>query len=257
MGDKSAVPALLALAGEPHDRVLEHSLIFALIEIGAREETATGLGSASSFSRRAALIALDQMDGGGLKAEMVTPLFFSPVPVLQQTASWIARHHPEWGQELAGYFGQRLLSTNLSDAEREELQRQLSKFARNPSIQELLASTLGDTTTTSVTRQLILRSIEQASLKEVPGVWTNALKQALGDADEAILQAAIGAVRALPVAKTNAADFSEHCSVWRAMLLAPQICASTRLLLCLPDCRWSNRNYSTFSAPVSIPHYRR
>ena len=213
MGDKSAVPGLLALAGEPHDRVLEHSLIFALIEIGAREETATGLRSASSFSRRAALIALDQMDGGGLKAEMVTPLFFSPVPVLQQTASWIASHHPEWGQQLAGYFSQRLQSTNLSDAEREELQRQLSQFARNPSIQELLASTLSDTTTASVNRQLVLRSIAQASLKQVPGVWTNALKQALGDADEAILQDAIGAVRALPVAKTNATDFSEQLLV--------------------------------------------
>jgi hypothetical protein len=150
------------------------------------------------------------MDGGGLKPEMVTPLFFSPVPVLQQTASWISSHHPEWGQELAGYFSQRLLSTNLPDAEREELQRQLSQFARNPAIQELLGSMLADPATASVIRQLILHSIAQTSLKEVPVAWKNALKQALGDGDEATLQAAIAAVHAFPAAKTNATDFSEQ-----------------------------------------------
>src|SRR5258706_4950294 len=111
--EKSGSLDFWAKAGEPHDRVLEHSLISALIKIGDREGTATGLASSSSFARRAALIALDQMEGGGLKPEMVTPLFFSPVPVLQQTAAWIASHHPEWGQKLAGYFSQRLLSTHI------------------------------------------------------------------------------------------------------------------------------------------------
>ncbi len=36
IGDKSAVPALLKAAGQPADRVLEHGLIYALIEIADR-----------------------------------------------------------------------------------------------------------------------------------------------------------------------------------------------------------------------------
>ena len=54
--------------GEPTDRFLEHSLTFALIEIADREGTAAGLAEQEPLIRRAALTALDQMDGGGLEA---------------------------------------------------------------------------------------------------------------------------------------------------------------------------------------------
>jgi HEAT repeat protein len=74
IGDKSAVPALLETIGalpiladgEP-DRALEHSLIFALIEIGDPDGTAAGLKSPFLQTRRAALIALDQMENGKLQ----------------------------------------------------------------------------------------------------------------------------------------------------------------------------------------------
>ena len=70
IGDKSAVPALLTAVGRPIrlDRMLEHSLTYALIEIG--DPTATGRRPDERRRRdvrRAALIALDQMDGGGLE----------------------------------------------------------------------------------------------------------------------------------------------------------------------------------------------
>ena len=67
VGDPRAVPDLLRVAASPLDRVLEHSLTYALIEIGDPTSTATGLQASSSRAKRAALIALDQMDGGGLK----------------------------------------------------------------------------------------------------------------------------------------------------------------------------------------------
>ncbi len=72
LGDKSAVPALLDALGQPADRALEHSLTYALIEIGDPQETAAGLKSDIASVRRAALVALDQMDGSDLKSEAVT-----------------------------------------------------------------------------------------------------------------------------------------------------------------------------------------
>ncbi|MBI4324561.1 MAG: HEAT repeat domain-containing protein, partial [Chloroflexi bacterium] len=215
MGDQRAVAALLA-ANEPpqggttNDRVLEHSLIYALIEIGDREGCERGLQSANSHTRRAALIALDQMDGGGLKSDAVTPLLAATDPILRQTASWIAGHHAEWGRELAGFFHQRLAATRLSDGERDELQQQMAQFARDVSIQELMASILGDAATPMSTRQLLLQAMAQASLKAPPGAWSNVLRQSLTDPQEPIARAAVAAIRSWPVAKTNAADFSDQ-----------------------------------------------
>src|SRR5262249_10298414 len=73
IGDKAAVPALLAAAGISGDRVLDHSLTYALIEIGDAEATAAGLKSPSAGTRRAALTALDQMEHGGLSSAAVVP----------------------------------------------------------------------------------------------------------------------------------------------------------------------------------------
>ena len=77
LGDRKAVADLLALAGSALDRTLEHSVTYALIEIADPSSTSAGLQAASSRAKRAALIALDQMEGGGLKAEAVIALLDS------------------------------------------------------------------------------------------------------------------------------------------------------------------------------------
>ena len=80
IGDAGAVPSLLAgLNGTESDRFLEHALIFALIRIGDRPGTLKGLALASTGSKRGALVALDQMDGGQLTPEVVTPFLCRPI----------------------------------------------------------------------------------------------------------------------------------------------------------------------------------
>ena len=81
-----------------------------------------------------ALIALDQMGGKGLDAARVTPLLASGDPVLKETVSWIAGHHPEWGSRLAGFFRSRLEDKGLIPKDRDDMQKQLARFARNSDI---------------------------------------------------------------------------------------------------------------------------
>ena len=107
VGRVQAIPGLLAAAGARVDRVLEHSLIYAMIEIGDRAAIEAGLQAAASRTRRAALIALDQIDSGAVRPEGLIPLLDSPDLVLKDTAWWIAARHPEWGTALAGYFQKR------------------------------------------------------------------------------------------------------------------------------------------------------
>src|SRR5262249_53509551 len=124
IGDGTAVPALLEAVGKPTDRVLEHSLTYALIEIADRDGTAAGLESKNVRIHRAALIALDEMDGGGLKPETVAAELNSKEPLLKEAASWIATRHPEWGGALAGFLRDRLATKDLTVPERDELARQ-------------------------------------------------------------------------------------------------------------------------------------
>ena len=65
LGDRSVVAALLGTA-RGGDRVLEHSIIYSLIELGDPVATAAALHAGTPAARKAALIALDQMSGGEL-----------------------------------------------------------------------------------------------------------------------------------------------------------------------------------------------
>ena len=44
------------------------------------------------------------MPGGGLKSDQVIPLLASTNDIDQDTANWLLKQHPEWGDDLAGWF---------------------------------------------------------------------------------------------------------------------------------------------------------
>jgi putative membrane-bound dehydrogenase-like protein len=194
IGDKSAVPALLDAVGKLSDRALEHSLTYALIEIADPEGTAVGLKEGNDRTRRAALIALDLMEGGGLKAETVAKELTSGELGMKETAWWIAGRHPEWAGALAGFLRDRLAAKELSAAQREELVRQLARFARSPAAQELLAERLRDDAAPAEARRTVLRAMAQAGLKEAPEPWVAGLTHLLaGDDVELVREAAVTA----------------------------------------------------------------
>jgi putative membrane-bound dehydrogenase-like protein len=201
IGDKSVVPALLEAAGKPIDRAYEHSVTFALIEIADREGTAAGLQSENPHVRRAALVALDQMEGNKLGPQTVAAELNAKDPVLKETAVWIAGRHPEWGPALGGYLRGRLDSHELTAAERDELTGQLARFARSAGVQAMLTERLTDTRAPREVRILALRAMAGAGLKEAPDEWAVALTQALTGGDGEVAREAVTTVRAVPVSK--------------------------------------------------------
>src|SRR5690606_18291409 len=72
IGNRETIPARLASLKDAQDRVLEHALIYALIEIDGREETLAGLSAEAPQVRRGALTALDQMPSGDLTRALVS-----------------------------------------------------------------------------------------------------------------------------------------------------------------------------------------
>ena len=201
LGDRKAVADLLALAESPLDRTLEHSVIYALIEIADPSSTSAALQATSSRARRAALIALDQMDGGGVQAEAIISLLDSSDPVLKETAWWIAGHRPEWGNELARFFQERLTATALTNTARADLQQKLVQFAENPAIQDLLAS-LAE----GKDRLVALSAMARTRAKELPAPWIAPLVRALAAGELEVTRNAIAVARAAPPSKAAAPD---------------------------------------------------
>ena len=202
-----AVPGLLEAAGRADDRPLEHAIIYALIQIRQPRQTVEGLSSTNATAIRAALIALDQMEGGGLKPEQVTPFLASTNALLRQTASWIVSHHPEWGEALSGFLQQRLADA-LTDSDREELEAQLARFAKVPSIQALLSGAACSDNGSKVARRSALRAMSRSGLKELPASWSHELAHSLKDTDVEIIRDTITALRALPAPKAEIEEIS-------------------------------------------------
>jgi putative heme-binding domain-containing protein len=208
IGDRSTVSALLDAAAKPADRALEHSVTYALIEIADAKGTARGLTSKEPLTRRAALVALDQMDGGGLDPQVLARELAAPEAVLKETASWIVGHHPDWGGTLAGFLRQRLGMKDLSAADREELVGLLARFARAKPVQELLDEGLRDTVALQQTRQTVLKAMARSGLKEVPASWISGLTKAVASSNAELVREAVATARALPLHRPQANELT-------------------------------------------------
>lgn len=200
IGDPGSVPTLLEAAGDPrNDRGSDHAITYALIEIGDEAATAAGLASDSPGTRRAALVALDQMGSDRLEPGAVAALLASEDSGLRDAASWVLGRHPEWGGALAGFFADRLDRDDLDDAGRAELEGQLARFAGSGPIAGLLASTARDEATPSARRLLALRAMARSDVRAASDGWLDAVASALKSGDGAMVGQAVATARALRI----------------------------------------------------------
>lgn len=203
IGYKGAVEKLLNDAARPADRALEHALIYALIEIGDPARTGAGLNSVPPSVQRAALIALDQMPGGGLQPAQVTPLLTSTNASLRETAWWIVSHHSQWADALAGHFAQRLAAPSLPDA--ADLQRRLGQFISRAPVQKIVADAVRENSTPKPNRLIALRVMAETRFKETPLLWAEAIAPFLGGTDADLQLESVRVAQALPQQNTNIA----------------------------------------------------
>jgi putative membrane-bound dehydrogenase-like protein len=202
IGDGADVPALLAAVTARADRTLEHSAIFALIEMNAGASTNEGLKSPSPHVRRAALIAVDQMPSSRLPADTVIPLLDSTDPRLKETAWWIAVRHPEWGDALARYFRPQLANAALSPTERADLEQTIARFGESVDMQQMLATSAQAGSPLAV-RASALRAMAQSRPKTPPEPWLSTLTTIFAEGDAKLVPLAVAAARAAAPPKAD------------------------------------------------------
>ena len=219
LGKTEGAAAMLLAAARPDDRALEHSIIYALIEIDDRPPMRAALQRGTVAARRAALIALDQLGDSELKPADIAKWLRSETSELRGAAQWIAGRHPEWGAALADFYRAQIATAPES----------LAPMAADATIQQLLADAAREATPARIGA---LRAMAAAPLREQPDAWLAALLPLLDDA--AAREAALAVVRARPATKNRAAELAAALA---RIGHEPSLAASTRLvaLAAMPD----------------------
>ncbi len=177
------------------DRFLEHALVYALIRMADRDATVPFLRDSNPDVRRAALVALDQMDGGNLTREMVAPLLDTDDQQLQKQALKIIAARPGWAGETLQLLSQWLRQSELSEEQAVVLRGFIAAQAGDPKIQRLVADALKRKDLPTATRVLLLEAIGRASVRPLPKAWLDALRDSLAYPDRAVRLQAVRNIR--------------------------------------------------------------
>jgi putative heme-binding domain-containing protein len=190
----AVTPLLEAAASVSGDRFLQHAVTYALIRIGDRDETSEGLKHKNPATRRTALIALDQMDGGNLSAEVVMPHLSSDDSPLREAAFEVVAAHPAWAEQVAPTLRAALSRPNLSPADIASIHATLSAFVGAPVVQGVIGDVLDAEATSTPVRLMLLETISGSGISPLPPIWAKPIQRALGHAEEAVVHQAIEAI---------------------------------------------------------------
>jgi putative membrane-bound dehydrogenase-like protein len=191
---EAAAPLLNAAADTGGDRFLQHAIIYALIRIADRDATIAGLSHKDPAARRSALVALDQMNGGNLTADLVSPHLASDVTALRDAALSAAAAHPQWADQLAPRIRAALTAGDVSEQAAPALAAAVTAFARAPSVQQVVADVLGAGATSPPARLLLLGALKRAGVNPLPDAWAEPIRRSLRSDDSTIVSEAIDLV---------------------------------------------------------------
>lgn len=141
MGETRATGAIVGRLGRAgNDRFLEHSLIYALIEIDDYEKLRPLLSSENSEVLRGVLWALEEMPSSKLEVLDVLPFLTSDDPALSETTFTIVSRHHEWDAALANQFFR--WKGDLNEKQKKALTSIVPAFLDLPPMQDYLTNLL-------------------------------------------------------------------------------------------------------------------
>ncbi|HNR07686.1 MAG TPA: HEAT repeat domain-containing protein [Saprospiraceae bacterium] len=177
IGEPRAIPALLQSADGVKDRFVEHAIIYSLLSMNRPDLVKAGLTHPSDEVKRAALIALDQMQNQSLKLEQVTPFLASADSMLESAARWVISHHPEWAPDFIVYLQKQLNKPEWSEADKTQLKDILVSFCGDGTMQRFMADQMA---APQIEKKLfVLESMSGCNIKEFPAAWIGPLGKEL------------------------------------------------------------------------------
>ncbi|WP_442511549.1 DUF7133 domain-containing protein [Novipirellula sp. SH528] len=187
IGSPKTVESLLrAIDRAEQDRHLEHSLLYALIEI-ARTSDVELLGIAQSETqRRAALLVLDRVDRCD---DIPISVWFTALsagdPSLRQTAAEIMAKHPEWASQASERLDRWFSNIGTQDTVAPEtLALLITGWKQQDAVQQQIAKWIGSASTSNVAKQSFLANhVHDFTSGVMPHAWVEGLAAFLADAE--------------------------------------------------------------------------
>ena len=207
IGIPKAVPALLNALEEDSDHMLEHAIIYGLIEIDNRQATLAGLQNPSPHVRRGTLIALDQMENGKLTRKDVAPLLITDDRELTDAVVDVVSRHPSWGGMVSGLLKKWLLQADARKERQGLLRETLLALRADHQCQSLIGEVLAAPVASAETRILLLDVIARSGFRELPATWRQPVSSNLESADARVVKSVLVAM-----SSTAAGQFDEELS---------------------------------------------
>ncbi len=228
--DPRAVPYLLQAVESCTDRVLEHSLIYACLEIGLTPDIQASLIHHDVQRRRAALVILDQLQPDRLDPIRILEWLQEPDASIQDSALWVLERHAEWAGQLAARLVQQLDKLNPDAPEAVAWQRLLVRYAAQPALHGLVAEHVGQSDLPANVRRYWLTAMAAAQIKAIPQPWISAFQGLLRKGDPELVAAVVEtilawkrrqvATGALRSALVDVAHREDLAAQWRVKALA-------------------------------------
>jgi putative membrane-bound dehydrogenase-like protein len=203
IGDGRAATALLNAASDSSDRFVEHSIIYALIQLKNTAPVTNALTHSSPHIRKVAVVALDQMDGMPLHKESLVPFLESADPQLRNTGMWVASHHAAWSDIVISFLQHRLSAGELSKEDMAPLRDLMVTFSGNIQLQKFLGTQLANTAVPDARKAMFIEVIGHSSVKEIPGVWVQPLGKLLKEGDADIRSLVLGLIESRNIRALN------------------------------------------------------
>jgi len=199
LGDPRAAPALVAASVNPEDRFVEHSIIYSLITLKTPGPVLEALKNRSPKVRKAALIALDQMDDSPLRREHLPAHLNDADLQLRRAALWVVSRHPDWSGEVLKFLRTRFRAPELAPEEAELIQASLVSLCQNDQAQGLIAEVLADSATSTKQHLFLLDAMDKCGVKEIPALWAERLRQHLRGKDATLRARVMALIRSRQV----------------------------------------------------------
>lgn len=201
IGAESHAPYLLAAASTARDRAMQHTVAYALIEIGSLRAIERGLLKANDLSTAIAAIASDQISNTALTPDQVIGWLTDESPDLRATANWILPRHPEWGDALVAHFREFLQNPPAKPNDLAIGKTLLAQFAKQEEIRRMLGEVVMASELPEATRALALEAMRDANVSELPVLWGDALNITLITENKTLVPLAIEVARSKTIPK--------------------------------------------------------
>lgn len=194
MGDEKAIPALLSASKNPNDRFVEHAIIYSLITLKKAEPLALALSDSAVNTRKAALVALDQMDSSPLQKNQLAAFLSDANTTIRNTGIWVALHHPEWSDIAVNFLGTQLNNTALPEEELLTLRELMMSFSNDKQLQNFIGAQLENSGTPVAKKIFLMDVIGSSAVQNLPVAWVNPLGNLLKGDNTELRSAVLGLI---------------------------------------------------------------